>query len=71
MSFSRFDQYPDIMTTEEAADALRIGKSYCYKLLATGRLKSFKLGKKVYKIPKSSIEEYVDSQGYTIWSNSQ
>ncbi len=48
----------EIMKFEEVMEYLNIGKSTLYNLLRNGEIKSFKIGK-VWKIPRSAIEEYV------------
>lgn len=52
------EQYQDIMTTFDAAEVLCIGKNRVYKLLGTGQLKGFRIGK-VWKIPKEAVKEYI------------
>ena len=37
-----FEDYPDILSPEEAAEALRIGENAIYKLLNEGKLKATK-----------------------------
>ena len=53
-----FEQYDDILTAEEACDALRIGSNALYALLASGELKGFRNGR-VWRIPKQSLIDYV------------
>lgn len=53
-----FEQYEDIMTVNELAEALRIGTSQAYKLLKTRKIRGFKEGKD-WKIPRSALVEYV------------
>lgn len=53
-----FDEYPDVLTAEEAADALRVGYNALYRLLSSGKLKAYKNGR-VWRIPKESINEYI------------
>ncbi|MDE5860646.1 MAG: helix-turn-helix domain-containing protein [Ruminococcus sp.] len=48
----------EIMKFEEVMEYLNIGKSTLYNLLRNGEIRSFKIGK-VWKIPKSSVEEYI------------
>ncbi len=55
------EQYQDIMTTFDAAEVLCIGKNRVYKLLGTGQLKGFRIGK-VWKIPKEAVKEYIITQ---------
>lgn len=53
-----FEGYADILTVEEAAEALRIGYNALYDLLNSGKLKAYKNGR-VWRIPKESIKSYV------------
>ena len=53
-----FDNYDDILTVEEVADALKIGTSQVYKILRTGELKGYKEGKD-WKTPKIALEGYI------------
>lgn len=53
-----FNQYQDILSVLDAAEALFIGKNRIYELLEKGELKGFRIGR-VWKIPKESLEEYV------------
>lgn len=48
----------EIMKFEEVMEYLNIGKSTLYNLLRNGNIKSFKIGK-IWKIPRSSVEEYI------------
>lgn len=53
-----FDAYPDIMTVQQVRQALRIGRPAVYHLVATNQIRCFKIGN-AYKIPKSSLIEYI------------
>ena len=53
-----FDEYPDVLTAEEAADALRVGYNALYRVLSSGKLKAYKNGR-VWRIPKESIKAYI------------
>ena len=53
-----FDEYPDILTAEEACEALRVGYNAMYELLNSGKLKAYKNGR-VWRIPKESIRQYI------------
>ena len=52
------DEYPDVLTTEEACEVLRIGSNAIYELLNAGKLKGFRNGR-VWRIPKAAIQEYI------------
>lgn len=51
----------EIMKFEEVMEFLNIGKNTLYKLLSNGEINAFKIGK-VWKIPKKSVEEYIDKK---------
>lgn len=55
-----FENGYDILTTEEVMELLNIGKNALYKLLASGRLKAFRIGRN-WKIPRKSVDEYIDN----------
>ncbi|MPM33521.1 hypothetical protein SDC9_80097 [bioreactor metagenome] len=66
---SLFQQYPDIMSVKQLQLALGIGRVGVYKLLASGKIYSLKVGN-AYKIPRTSLIEYV-SQGRVEFTNQQ
>lgn len=53
-----FDEYPEILTVEDACEALRVGYNAMYELLNSGKLKAYKNGR-VWRIPKDSIKKYI------------
>lgn len=53
-----FEDYPDILTVEEACEALRVGYNAMYELLNSGKLKAYKNGR-VWRIPKIAVTEYI------------
>ena len=53
-----FEQYPDILTVEEACEALRMGYNAVYELLNAGKLKAYKNGR-VWRIPREALVKYV------------
>ena len=54
----------ELMTIDEMCERLFIGKNAAYKLLNNQTIKAFRIGR-VWKIPKSSIMEYISSYGYS------
>ena len=48
----------EIMKFEEVMEYLNIGKSTLYKLLRSGEITTFQIGK-VWKIPRKSVEDYI------------
>lgn len=53
-----FDEYPDILTTEEVSELLRASYNSVYALLDSGKLKGYRNGR-VWRIPKESIKKYI------------
>lgn len=53
--------YDDLTTTEEACEALRIGKNALYHLLNSHNLKAYRNGL-VWRIPRQAAEEYIRTQ---------
>lgn len=51
----------EILTRDEVMDVLKIGRSTFYKLIKSGKLKSFKEGNR-YKVPAESIEDYINEK---------
>jgi len=56
-----FEQFEDVLTTDDVCIALRIGKNALYELLQSGQLKGFRNGR-VWRIPKESLITYVLGQ---------
>jgi excisionase family DNA binding protein len=51
---------PLLLTVEEAAERLRIGRSLAYELVQSGELVSVKLGR-CRRIPVAALEDFVDA----------
>lgn len=56
-----FDNYNDILSVNETMEALDIGRSILYRLLASGQIKAIKVGTR-WKIPRKSLEEFVNQR---------
>ena len=52
------EEYLDILTTEEACEARRVGYNALYDLLNSGKLKGFRNGR-VWRIPKVALREFI------------
>ena len=50
------EEYPDILTVEEACEALRMGYNAMYDLLNSGKLKGFRNGPCMGDIPKHGYQ---------------
>ena len=53
-----FEAYGDLVTVEEFADMLSIGKNAAYQLLASGKIKCFRQNR-IWKIPKEGVIQYI------------
>ena len=51
----------ELLTFEELCETLMIGRSTAYKLLHSGELKAFRIGR-IWKIPKTGIIEYLQAK---------
>lgn len=55
------NEFPDVLTTEEACEALRVGYNALYELLQSGKLKGYRNGRR-WLISKRAIIEYIIKQ---------
>ena len=55
------EQFDDLLTTEEACEAMKIGKNALYRLLASQELKAYRNGR-VWRIPRQAVEAYIRTQ---------
>ena len=53
--------YGDILTIEELAEVLMVGRNYAYGLCRDGSINAFQVGTK-WRIPKISVENYIYSK---------
>ncbi|MEY8485053.1 helix-turn-helix domain-containing protein [Lachnospiraceae bacterium WCA-9-b2] len=52
---------PALMTVNELAEYLGIGKNRAYELLNTGAIKGFRIGS-IWKISKVAVEQFIYEQ---------
>ncbi|MDD7403680.1 MAG: helix-turn-helix domain-containing protein [Butyribacter sp.] len=57
------ENYDDILLPEEAAEILKIGMNQMYKILNTGELKAYRVGRS-WRIPKENIINYINQKTY-------
>ncbi|MFI6696682.1 excisionase family DNA-binding protein [Streptomyces sp. NPDC050433] len=58
LSPAQVDNTLSLLTVEEAARRLSIGRTVCYRLIASGELESLTLGG-LRRVPADAIPEYV------------
>ena len=54
-----FNNDYDIFTAYEAMDYLGIGENTLYRLLKSGELGAFRIGR-IWKIPRKELDKYID-----------
>ncbi|MBP3816831.1 MAG: helix-turn-helix domain-containing protein [Butyrivibrio sp.] len=57
------NDYTDLLTVEELCDLLKISQTAAYRLLASGKLKCFRLGR-IWRIPRECVNEYIREQSF-------
>lgn len=55
------DTYDDILSVEEACEALKVGYNAMYELVNSGKVKAYKNGR-VWRIPKPALIQYIVEQ---------
>ena len=55
-----FRDYPDVLTVKDLQRALGIGKVAAYNLLESKEISSIRIGR-VYKIPKTSLMDFMEN----------
>lgn len=60
-----FNDYPDVMTPKQAAEALGIGLNSMYQLIKKKAIGSHRVGRKIL-VPKMCLIDYVKSARYTV-----
>lgn len=53
-----FENYDDILTSQQVMEILGISKNVLYELLSSGELVGFKIGR-VHRIPRESLANYI------------
>ena len=56
MTYTTFETMPLVLSVEDIADTLAIGRNKAYTLVSTGTIKALKIGQH-YRIPR---EEFID-----------
>lgn len=58
MTYTNFDTMPLVLSVEDIADTLAIGRNKAYALVNTGAIKALKIGQH-YRIPRDEFIEFV------------
>ena len=60
-----FNQYPDVLTVEQLAEALGIGKNKAYELVKQRVIGSVRVGRRIL-VPKKCLIDYLDAARYNV-----
>lgn len=55
------EEYPDVLTPQEAMEILGIGKNLFYRLLKDGTIPAKRVGGKVWRIAKNDLIHYIQA----------
>ena len=58
MTYNNFDTMPLVLSVEDIADTLAIGRNKAYNLVKSGEIKALKLGQH-YRIPREAFVEFI------------
>ena len=56
-----FERYQDVVTVDELAEMLKIGRNTAYELVRSGAVQSVRVGRNI-RIPKQAVIDYVTNQ---------
>ena len=56
-----FRHHDDILNLKQFMEYLNIGRTTAYRLLQGGEINIFRIGK-VYKIPRKSVDEFIEKK---------
>ena len=56
-----FEQYQDVVTVDELAEMLKIGRNTAYELVRSDTVQSVRVGRNI-RIPKQAVIDYVTNQ---------
>ena len=52
------EAYDDILSVDDACEALKVGHNALYEMLNSGKLKAYKNGR-IWRIPKEAVRRYI------------
>ena len=58
MTYKNFESMPFVLTVDDIADTLSIGRNKAYHLINTGKIKALKLGNH-YRIPRENFISFL------------
>lgn len=58
MTYTKFEDMPMVLSVDDIADTLAIGRNKAYALVNSGNIKALKLGNH-YRIPRDSLIQFL------------
>ncbi len=58
MTYTNFDTMPLVLSVEDIADTLAIGRNKAYALVNTGKIRALKIGQH-YRIPRDNFIAFI------------
>ncbi len=55
-------RHKEALSPKEVAVVLGCGRTFAYKLLAAGTIPNFKIGRKLRRVRRAALEEYIAQQ---------
>lgn len=62
MMYQNFESMPMVLSVEDIADTLAIGRNKAYNLVNSGQIKALRLGNH-YRIPREAFIDFVRGKG--------
>lgn len=59
MKYTSFDQIPMVLSVEDIADTLEIGRNKAYGLISSGRIRALRLGNH-YRVPREAFIDFLN-----------
>lgn len=56
-----FENYDELLSIESLCELLNIGRNTAYRLLSSGEIKAFRIGRN-WKIPRDAVQEFICRQ---------
>lgn len=60
MDITSFEQLPLVLSVEELARVLHIGKNSAYDLIRSGKIRSARIGHQI-RVPKTALQAFLES----------
>lgn len=61
MTYTTIEQLPLVLSVEQLAQVLGIGKNYAYELVRCGKIESIRVGHR-FRIPKEAVVSYISTR---------